>query len=136
MDKKKIAITSQVNGRVGINVPEMRFKKTWEKKGQKVLVDAEILEEIFYDPGVEYMFRQGILYIEDMDFKKKSVWSLTMRKSLSISSRLMMQSLLVRLALCRLANLESSLSRLQLNKNIKLLIMLSLTNVLILTRVK
>lgn len=71
MDKKKIAITSQVNGRVGINVPEMRFKKTWEKKGQKVLVDAEILEEIFYDPGVEYMFRQGILYIEDMDFKKE-----------------------------------------------------------------
>lgn len=25
--------------------------------------------EAFYTPGVEYMFRQGMLFIEDMDFK-------------------------------------------------------------------
>ena len=33
-------------------------------------IDLEILEQAIYDPGVEYMFRQGILAIDDMEVKK------------------------------------------------------------------
>jgi hypothetical protein len=47
----------------------LRFSKTWPKKGTKIAVDKEILREAMYEAGVEYMFREGILYIEDMDFK-------------------------------------------------------------------
>jgi hypothetical protein len=33
------------------------------------LIDKESLREGIYLPGVEYMFKKGILYIDDMDFK-------------------------------------------------------------------
>jgi hypothetical protein len=47
----------------------MHFRRVWERKGAKKPVDLEILKEIIYEPGVERMFRQGILYIEDMPAK-------------------------------------------------------------------
>lgn len=43
--------------------------RVWNKKGQKLPVSKDILREAIYEPGVEYMFKKGILYIEDMDFK-------------------------------------------------------------------
>ena len=69
MENKKIAIINQSNSRVGINIPDLRFKRVWEKKNAKVLVDMDVLREIIYDAGVSYMFEQGILFIEDMDAK-------------------------------------------------------------------
>jgi hypothetical protein len=32
-------------------------------------IEKDVLREAIYEPGVEYMFKNGILYIEDMDFK-------------------------------------------------------------------
>ena len=58
-----------VNGIVGITMPNSRIKKIWPKKGTKLPVEKDLLREAIYDPGVEYMFKKGILYIEDMDFK-------------------------------------------------------------------
>ena len=69
MENKKIAIINQSNSRVGINIPDLRFKRVWEKKNAKILVDMDVLREIIYDAGVSYMFEQGILFIEDMDAK-------------------------------------------------------------------
>ena len=65
----KVIVTSMVSGNVGLTLPHLRFSKTWPKKGTKIAVDKEILKEAMYEAGVEYMFREGILYIEDMDFK-------------------------------------------------------------------
>lgn len=67
--KDKVIVTSMVSGNVGLTLPHLRFSKTWPKKGTKIAVDKEILREAMYEAGVEYMFREGILYIEDMDFK-------------------------------------------------------------------
>jgi hypothetical protein len=58
-----------VNGNVGLTLPHLRLNKTWPKKGTKLPVEKEILREAIFEPGVEYMFKNGILYIEDMEFK-------------------------------------------------------------------
>lgn len=65
----KVIVTSMVGGNVGLTLPHLRVNKTWPKKGTKLPIEKDILREAIYDPGVEYMFKNGILYIEDMDFK-------------------------------------------------------------------
>jgi hypothetical protein len=67
----KVLVTSMVNHLVGIGLPQNGYvvRKTWPQKGAKLLLDKEALREAIYKPGVERMFRKGVLYIEDMDFK-------------------------------------------------------------------
>lgn len=67
---EKICVISTVNGNMGINIPHLNFRKDWARKGAKVMIKKEILEEALYDPGVEYMFNNGMLYIEDLEVKK------------------------------------------------------------------
>lgn len=67
----KIVVKSMSSGKVIINSPNLRFKREWPKKNAKVSVDAELLKELLYEPGVEYMIKSGLLFIEDMDFKKE-----------------------------------------------------------------
>jgi hypothetical protein len=69
MENKKVMVVSNAIGQVIINVPSMHFRREWERKGAKKPIDMEILREIIYDPGVEKMFKMGILYIEDMSVK-------------------------------------------------------------------
>ena len=71
MMNDKVLVTNMVNHSVGISLPQNGYmvKKAWPKRGAKVLIDKEALREGIYDPGIEYMFKNGILYIEDMEFK-------------------------------------------------------------------
>lgn len=69
MENKQITLTNTVKSRVGINIPELLLKRTWEKKGVKRNIDMNTLREAFYYPSVEYLLREGILYIDDMDVK-------------------------------------------------------------------
>lgn len=62
----KVMVTSMVGGTISASALNHRV---WNKKGQKLPVSKDILREAIYEPGVEYMFKNGILYIEDMDFK-------------------------------------------------------------------
>lgn len=71
MEKEMVTVISTVNGTVGIYLPDLRFKKEWTKKGQRQKIDKELLQDIMYDSGSEYMFRTGMLYIEDMNIKKE-----------------------------------------------------------------
>lgn len=66
---EKVMVTSMVSGQIGIVMPELRVKKTWPKKGTKLPISKDFLREAIYDPGVEYMFKNGILDIDDMGFK-------------------------------------------------------------------
>ena len=63
---EKVMVTSMVGGTISVSALNHRV---WNKKGQKLPIDKDILREAIYEPGVEYMFKNGILYIEDMDFK-------------------------------------------------------------------
>lgn len=71
MEKEKVTVISTVNGTIGIYLPDLRFKKEWTKKGQRHQIDKELLQDIMYDSGSEYMFKTGMLYIEDMKVKKE-----------------------------------------------------------------
>lgn len=65
-----IYLVNTINSQVVINVPSMSFYRLWEKKGARKAIKFDILEQIIYDPSVEYLLKQGILYIEDMAVKK------------------------------------------------------------------
>ena len=62
----KVMVTSMVGGTISASALN---HKVWNKKGQKLPVSKDILREAIYEPGIEYMFKNGILYIEDMDLK-------------------------------------------------------------------
>ena len=65
----KVTVISNSKSIVSIFVPELKLKRTWNKKGAKVTIDKDVLEEAMYDPGVEYMFKTCILYINEMEDK-------------------------------------------------------------------
>lgn len=66
---ERVMVTSMVSGRIGLVIPRMHVNKVFPKKGTKLPVEKDVLREAIYEPGVEYMFKEGLLYIEDMDFK-------------------------------------------------------------------
>jgi hypothetical protein len=45
------------------------LRRTWPRMGTKLPIEKDLLREAIYEPGVEYMLKTGILYIDDMDFK-------------------------------------------------------------------
>ena len=67
----KVKITNLVSSRVIISIPSMRLKRVWEKKGAVKTIPFDQLEEAMYEPGIETLFTEGYLGIEDMDVKKK-----------------------------------------------------------------
>lgn len=66
---EKVIVTSMVNGLVSINKPQYHLVRVWPQKGAKLPVEKNALREAIYEPGVAYMFKNGMLYIDDMDFK-------------------------------------------------------------------
>ena len=67
----KIKIVSTVGNRVIVEVPELRFSRTWPMAGSSVSVDKEVLEDLMYDIGFRNMIESGMLYIQDMETKKE-----------------------------------------------------------------
>ena len=63
----KVKVKSLVGGTVFIKDPGSNLRVTWDRKGQVRLIDKEALEQAIYNPGVEYMFREGMLGIVDED---------------------------------------------------------------------
>ena len=68
---KKVKVTNLVSRRVNITLLEMRFRRIWETKGAVRTIPFDELEEAMYNPGVEALFRNGVLGIEDMSVKKE-----------------------------------------------------------------
>ena len=69
MENKQVTLTSTVEAVVGIDVPDLHLKRLWKRKGAKKKIPFDVLQEAFYDPSVEYLLREGILYIDDLDVK-------------------------------------------------------------------
>ena len=67
----KVKIINMVDHVVHVGSDELRFNRTWPRKDAVVTVESDLLNELMYDPGFEYMIRTGILYIEDMEVKKE-----------------------------------------------------------------
>ena len=67
---KKVKVTNLVSRRINVTLPEMRFRRVWETKGAVRTIPFDELEEAMYNPGVETLFRNGVLGIDDMEVKK------------------------------------------------------------------
>ena len=66
---KKVKVVSLVSQRVVLTVPDLRLRRVWERKGAVAVIPFEQLEEAMYSPGVENLFKNGILGIDDMETK-------------------------------------------------------------------
>lgn len=60
-----VFVTSTVNHKIGIKIPDLSLKVVWEKRGAKKPIPFDKLQMAIYNSGVEYMFNQGMLVIED-----------------------------------------------------------------------
>lgn len=68
--ERMVKVTNMIDSRVGINLPEMGFKRRWEKRNQSIPIPFDTLQMLLYDDGVANMFRQGMLYIDDLKTKQ------------------------------------------------------------------
>lgn len=67
----KVNVTSMTRGEVSVFEPSIPFRVSWPTKGSTRPIEEEILEQLMFTPGFDYMIKHGMLYIEDMDQKKK-----------------------------------------------------------------
>lgn len=66
---RKVTVTSNSRSLVSIVKRDLNLNRQWPRKGSEAKIPFDVLEEALYDPGVEYMFKTGILYIKDMQDK-------------------------------------------------------------------
>lgn len=71
MENNMIMVASASDYTVVVNVPDIPLHRTWKKRGAKYPVDRKLLLQAYYDPSVEYLFTQGILTTNDVDFLKE-----------------------------------------------------------------
>ena len=65
-DKNRVLVTSHQKGELTIKYPDRHFIRTFANAGASHKIEADILEEmIMNEPGVQYMFKQGLLSIAD-----------------------------------------------------------------------
>lgn len=65
-----VNIKSTVKALVSINVPTLNLRRSWSKKGAVQKIPFDVLEQAYFEPGVEYLFKTGVLYIDDMAVKQ------------------------------------------------------------------
>lgn len=65
-----VNIKSTVKALVSINVPTLNLRRSWPKKGAVQKIPFDVLEQAYFEPGVEYLFKTGVLYIDDMAVKQ------------------------------------------------------------------
>ena len=65
----KVKVKNLVSSKVLLSVPDIRLRREWERKGAVKTIPFEQLSEAIYDPGVEALFREGALGIDDMEVK-------------------------------------------------------------------
>lgn len=64
-DGRKVTVKSMVNYSVGLNIPDLRFKRDFTKEGETKAIDFDTLFEGVTSLGVRTLFDEGILYIEN-----------------------------------------------------------------------
>ena len=67
----KVKIVSQVNGNVGIYLPNLKFSRDLVTKGQFVVMPGDMLEEAMFDPGFRSMVETGVIYIDSLEAAKE-----------------------------------------------------------------
>ena len=71
MEDNKVKVVNMTKSRVGVNLPELRFKRSWPTMGAAIPVDFKVLEEAIFDPGFSHMIKNGTLHIDDKEARIK-----------------------------------------------------------------
>lgn len=71
MENRKVDIVSTVDAVVTVESPQLRFNRTWERRGTVRPIELDVLKELVYETGFWNMLIGGILYIPDMEVKKE-----------------------------------------------------------------
>lgn len=64
-NKRLVRIRNAATANVGINEPDLNLRREWATKGAVRTIPFDILSEAMYSRGVEYLFKNGILVIEN-----------------------------------------------------------------------
>ena len=68
MELTKGTVTNTTNHSVLIELPESKFRRTWQKDSS-IKVDLEILREAIYDTGFKAFIDEGVLFIEEKEIR-------------------------------------------------------------------
>ena len=71
MDNNMIMVKSASNCTIVVNVPDIPLRREWQKKGAQFPIERKALIQAYYDPSVEYLFKQGLLTTNDVEFLKE-----------------------------------------------------------------
>lgn len=63
-----VMIKSATNRTVVVFIPDIPLNKIWKKKGSMLPIERKVLIQAYYDPSVEFLFKNGILTTDDKDF--------------------------------------------------------------------
>lgn len=66
-----VYVTSASNHTIVMHIPEMLISKIWTKRGQKYPFELEQLVQAYYNPSVEYLFKEGLLTTDNKEFLKQ-----------------------------------------------------------------
>ena len=68
--ERMVKVTNMVDSQVGITDLSVGVKRRWQKRGQSMPIPFDQLQILLYNDGVANMFRQGMLYIDNMKDKQ------------------------------------------------------------------
>lgn len=91
-------------------IPEMNLSKTWTKRGQKYPFTRDQLIQAYYNPAVEYLFKEGLLVTDDKEFLK-AVGLMTEDEEISVVN-LTPELLMRMIKLMPIADLKANIAKL------------------------
>ncbi|MFW9603258.1 MAG: hypothetical protein ACMV1B_13195 [Prevotella sp.] len=68
MELTKGTVTNTTNHSVLIQLPDIKFRRTWQKDSS-IKVDIEVLREAIYDVGFKAFMDEGLLFIEEKEIR-------------------------------------------------------------------
>ena len=68
MELTKGTVTNTTNHSVLIQLPDIKFRRTWQKESS-IKVDIEVLREAIYDTGFKAFIDDGVLFIEEKEIR-------------------------------------------------------------------
>lgn len=68
MELTKGTVTNTTNHSVLIQLPDIKFRRTWQKESS-IKVDIEVLREAIYDTGFKAFIDEGVLFIEEKEIR-------------------------------------------------------------------
>ena len=65
--KRLVDVKNVSAAKVVLRIPELRYRRVWERPGTVIKIDFSVLEEAIYKKGVRKLFTDGFLAISDQD---------------------------------------------------------------------